>query len=63
MTDNERAELWKQLKAEQAKLYDRQAMGENVWREMARIDVQLHSLKEAESIRALLAKIENIGEP
>jgi len=57
MTDNERAELCKQLITTRAQPHEQQAMGETV----LPVDMRLHSL--CNSIRALLAKIESIGEP
>ena len=68
MTDSERAELWKQLKTQEADAYERAAIATGDERytalgEICEIQSRLRNLQEAKSIRALLAKIESIGEP
>jgi len=68
MTDNERAELWKRLETQLAEAYERAALASGndqlpALREINDLHGRLRYLKESKSIRALLAKIESIGEP
>jgi hypothetical protein len=68
MTDNERTELWKQLQTLLANAYERSAAATSkaeqleALREITDTHSRLRYLKEAKDIRALLAKIESIGE-
>ena len=69
MTDNERAELWKQLKTQEAEAIEAIASNPDARKELALVEalsfirIRLNRLGESAGIRALLAKIESIGEP
>jgi hypothetical protein len=69
MTDNERAELWKQLKTQEAEAIETLARNSEATKELELVEalsfirIRLQRLGEAASIRTLLAKIESIGEP
>ena len=68
MTDNERAELWKQLKTQEAEAIEAIARNPDARKELELVEslsfirIRIQRLGEAADIRALLAKIESIGE-
>ena len=70
MTDNERAELWKQLKTQEAEASERYAAAApdtmesfDAYKALSYLQLRVRALDGAKDIRALLAKIESIDEP